>query len=127
MLYDEVMSDLAARIKEFDARLNELDPQEKWLRAELIELVERIGRLHERPTKDDKGPTTRCKSCGAPMSEPAAAASIFRLSFLPVHGKKIDRHKATQLAEQVGPLWYAEHVYQLEGGSPLSSLMEVKD
>ena len=31
-------------------------------------------------------------------------------------------------AEMAPPFfWYAEHVYQLEGASPLSSLMEVKD
>jgi hypothetical protein len=47
---------------------------------------------------------TQCKSCGDAMTESAATASIFRLSFLPVRGKKTDRHKTTELAEKIGPL-----------------------
>ena len=38
------------------------------------------------------------------MSESAAAASIFRLSFVPVHGQTLDRRRTTILAEKIGPL-----------------------
>jgi hypothetical protein len=46
-----------------------------------------------------------CKSCGVELSEAAADASIFALSFLPVAGqKKLDRPRAISIAEKVGPL-----------------------
>jgi hypothetical protein len=46
-----------------------------------------------------------CKSCGAEMSESAAAASIFAIGFLPVAGKKrYGSRKNHRLAAKVGPL-----------------------
>jgi hypothetical protein len=45
-----------------------------------------------------------CKSCGAEMSESAAAASIFAISFLPIAGKKRYGSRKNQLAAKVGPL-----------------------
>ena len=47
---------------------------------------------------------TNCKSCGQAMTEAAAAASIFRLSFLPMHGQILNRSETTKHAEKVGPL-----------------------
>jgi hypothetical protein len=38
------------------------------------------------------------------MTESAASASVFALSFLPVRGKKLTRGSTIKLAEQVGPL-----------------------
>ena len=45
-----------------------------------------------------------CKSCGIELSEAAAGASIFALSFLPIGGQKIRRELAISIAEKVGPL-----------------------
>jgi hypothetical protein len=47
---------------------------------------------------------TQCKSCGDAMTDSAAGASIFALSFLPVRGKKPLRKETTKLAEKIGPL-----------------------
>ena len=47
---------------------------------------------------------TQCKSCGAFMSEAAAGASIFALSFLPVREHTLDRKQTTNIAERIGPL-----------------------
>lgn len=38
------------------------------------------------------------------MTEAAAAASIFRLSFLPMRGQTVNRNETTKHAEKVGPL-----------------------
>ena len=38
------------------------------------------------------------------MTEAAAGASIFAMSFLPVGGRKIDRTRTTIIAKKVGPL-----------------------
>jgi hypothetical protein len=46
----------------------------------------------------------QCKSCNVEMSEAAAGASIFALSFLPVAGRKVDRARAIAIAQKVGPL-----------------------
>jgi hypothetical protein len=45
-----------------------------------------------------------CKTCGVELSEAAAGASIFALSFLPVAGRKIDRTRTIGIAKRVGPL-----------------------
>jgi hypothetical protein len=45
-----------------------------------------------------------CKSCGVVMSEAAAGASIFALSFLPIGGRKINRTRAIRIAKTIGPL-----------------------
>jgi hypothetical protein len=45
----------------------------------------------------------KCRSCGQAITEAAAAASIFRLCFLPVRGQNVDRRHTTPLAERVGP------------------------
>src|SRR5271166_6191495 len=47
---------------------------------------------------------TNCKSCGAEISEAAAGASIFAMSFLPAGGRKVDRTRATAIAKKIGPL-----------------------
>jgi hypothetical protein len=46
----------------------------------------------------------QCRSCGVELSEAAAGASIFALSFLPVAGHKVRRERAISIAEKVGPL-----------------------
>jgi hypothetical protein len=45
-----------------------------------------------------------CKRCGEELTDAAASASIFALSFLPVQGVRVDRRATTKLAEQIGPL-----------------------
>lgn len=45
-----------------------------------------------------------CKTCGENLTDAAASASIFALSFLPVRGEKVDRRATTKIAEQIGPL-----------------------
>ncbi len=46
----------------------------------------------------------KCKSCNAEISEAAAGASIFAMSFLPSGGSKPDRTRAIEIAERIGPL-----------------------
>jgi hypothetical protein len=46
----------------------------------------------------------KCKLCGAQLSDSAAAASIFTLSFLPVAGRKRYGSRKPHLAEKIGPL-----------------------
>ena len=43
----------------------------------------------------------KCKSCGEQLGEAQANASIFALSFLPANGRKQDRAKAIELAEDI--------------------------
>jgi hypothetical protein len=45
-----------------------------------------------------------CKTCGWELTNAAAGASIFALSFLPVGGRRFDPQKTTRIAKQVGPL-----------------------
>jgi hypothetical protein len=45
-----------------------------------------------------------CKSCGEPLREAQANASIFALSYMPVNRGKRDRVKAIKMAERIGPL-----------------------
>ncbi len=45
-----------------------------------------------------------CKSCGDAMSEAAARASLFAMSFLTVGGQKMNRAEVARVAEKVGPL-----------------------
>jgi hypothetical protein len=45
-----------------------------------------------------------CKTCGWELTNAAAGASIFALSFLPVGGRRFNRQKTTRIAKQVGPL-----------------------
>jgi hypothetical protein len=52
-----------------------------------------------------KSAMANCKSCGQAMTKAAAAASVFRMSFLPVRGQIADRRQTTTLAERIGPLW----------------------
>ena len=47
---------------------------------------------------------TRCKSCGRALSDAAAAASVFRLSSLPLRGQRLHRRETMKIAEAVGPL-----------------------
>ena len=110
MTPDETFAELAARIASMDERSGELTTEEKWLHAELVELYARIVKLHNQGQRgadklpDSAAPTTKCKSCGSSITAAAAAASIFRLSFLPLRGKKTDRSRTTELAERIGPL-----------------------
>jgi hypothetical protein len=46
---DQTVSELAARIAELNDRRGQLEPEEERLRAELIELFERIKKLRDRP------------------------------------------------------------------------------
>jgi hypothetical protein len=46
----------------------------------------------------------KCKSCGEPLREAQANASIFALSFLPVNGRKHERPNSIEMAEGIGPL-----------------------
>jgi hypothetical protein len=59
---------------------------------------------------------TNCKSCGTEISEAAAGASIFAMSFLPAAGRKVDRTRATAIAKKIGPLcrWCLETCTDLE-------------
>ena len=45
-----------------------------------------------------------CKSCNAEISEAAADESIFAMSSLPLGGRKLDRTRAIEIAERIGPL-----------------------
>ncbi len=107
---DETMSELAARIASLDQRRAELSRDEQRLRDELIELYQRIEKLRGQPPEpakprlDHSALTTQCKACGRALTESAASASIFRLSFLPLYGKTIVRREATEYAERIGPL-----------------------
>jgi hypothetical protein len=45
-----------------------------------------------------------CKFCNAEMSEAAANASLFAMSFLTVGGQKLNRNEVAKFANRVGPL-----------------------
>ena len=45
-----------------------------------------------------------CKSCSAELTEAAAGASLFAMSFFTVGGQKLNRAEVSKIASKVGPL-----------------------